>query len=148
MSSVLSGLYTTSSTASSPGIFATSRLHTPTLGYIPAGVVLMTICAAGNGFFIGELAFGGVRRPADGEHLGRALVAGDGAGGVVGAAGAEDEDGPARKIDAVGVAQVGKAHIIGVIAVEQAVFVHHRVHRPDGLGPRVDVGAVFHHQLL
>ena len=28
-----------------PGIFATSRLHTPTLGYIPAGVVLMTICA-------------------------------------------------------------------------------------------------------
>ena len=45
MSSVLSGLYTTSSTASSPGIFATSRLHTPTLGYIPAGVVLMTICA-------------------------------------------------------------------------------------------------------
>ena len=48
MSSVLSGLYTTSSTASSPGIFATSRLHTPTLGYIPAGVVLMTICAPLN----------------------------------------------------------------------------------------------------
>ena len=33
---------------SSPGIFATSRLHTPTLGYIPAGVVLMTICAPLN----------------------------------------------------------------------------------------------------
>lgn len=53
MSSVLSGLYTTSSTASSPGIFATSRLHTPTLGYIPAGVVLMTIdLVAGGGQFV------------------------------------------------------------------------------------------------
>ena len=106
------------------------------------------LCAAGNGLFIGELAFGGVGRPADGEHPGRALVAGDGAGGVVGAAGAEDEDGPARKIDAVGVAQVGKAEMIGVVAVEQAVLVDHGVHRADGLGTGVDVGAVFHHQRL
>ena len=106
------------------------------------------LCAAEHSLFIGELAFGGVRRPADGEHSGRTLVAGDGAGGVVGAAGAEDEDGFARKIDAVGVAQVGKAEIIGVVAVEQAVLVDHSVHRADGLGPGVDVGAVFHHQRL
>ena len=45
MSSVLSGLYTTSTTASRPGMAATSRLHTPTFGYMPAGVVLITICA-------------------------------------------------------------------------------------------------------
>ena len=45
ISSVLLGLYTTSTTASSPGMAATSRLHTPTLGYIPAGVVLNTTCA-------------------------------------------------------------------------------------------------------
>ena len=40
-----------------------------------------------------------------------------------------DEDGPARKIDAVGVAQVGKAEMIGVVAVEQAVLVDHGVHQ-------------------
>ena len=85
---------------------------------------------------------------ADGEHLCRALVPGHSAGGVVGAAGAQNNHRFACKAHAVGIAQVGKAHIIGVIAVEQAVFVHHRVHRPDGLGPRVDVGAVFHHQFL
>ncbi len=54
----------------------------------------------------------------------------------------------AREIDAMGRAQVGKAQVIGVIAVEQAVLVDHGVHRSDGLGTGVDVGAVFHHQPL
>ena len=104
--------------------------------------------SAGNGLGIAQFALFRVRMAADGEHLCRALVPGHSAGGVVGAAGAQNDHGLACKIHAVGVAQVGKAHIIGVIAVEQAVFVHHRVHCSDGLGPRVDVGAVFHHQLF
>ena len=64
------------------------------------------------------------------------------------AAGAEDEDGPAREIDAVGVTQMGKTEIVGVVAVEQAVLVDDGVHRADGLSPGVDVGAVLHHQPL
>ena len=63
-------------------------------------------------------------------------------------AGAQDEHGLARKFHAVGFAQVGKAQIIGVVAVEQAVFIYHRVHRADGAGAGVDEGAVLHHQLF
>ncbi len=72
---------------------ATSRLQTPTFGYMPAGCgVDHDLRPAVDSLLIGELAFGGVGLPADSQDLGRALVAGDGAGGVVGAAGAEDED--------------------------------------------------------
>ena len=85
---------------------------------------------------------------ADGQHLCRALVPGHCAGGVVGTAGAQNEHGLACKAHAVGVAQVGKAHVISIVSIEQAVFVHHCVHRSDGLGPRVDVGTGFHHQLF
>ena len=66
----------------------------------------------------------------------------------MGAAGAQDEYRLARKFHAVGFAQVGKAQIIGVVAVEQAVFIYHRVHRADGAGAGVDEGAVLHHQLF
>ena len=48
----------------------------------------------------------------------------------------------------MGRAQVGKAQVIGVIAVEQAVVIDDGVHGPDGLGPGVDEGAVFHDQPL
>ncbi len=91
-----------------------------------------------DSFLVAQFALFGVGLPPYGEHLCRALVPGHRAGGVVGAAGAQDEHRVARKLHAVGFAQVGKAQIIGVIAVEQAVFIDHRVHRPDGLGPRVD----------
>ena len=52
--------------------------------------------------------------PADGQHSGRALIFCHGARGVVGAAGAQNKDGPARELHAVGIGQVGKAEIIGV----------------------------------
>ena len=66
----------------------------------------------------------------------------------MGAAGAQNEHRAPCEIHPVGLAQVGKAGVIGVVAVEQAVFVHDGVHGPDGLGPGVDVGAVFHDQLF
>ena len=66
----------------------------------------------------------------------------------MGAAGAQDQDRAACEIDAMGRAQVGKAQVIGVIAVEQAVVIDDGVHGPDGLGPGVDEGAVFHDQPL
>ena len=101
-----------------------------------------------DSFLVGELTLGGVGLPADGQDLGRAFVPGHRAGGVVGAAGAQDQDRAAREIDAMGRAQVGKAQVIGVIAVEQAVVIDDGVHGPDGLGPGVDEGAVFHDQPL
>ena len=132
-----------------PGHSGNVQTAHPYVGVHPGGGgVDDDLCAAGHSFLIGELALGGVGRPADGQHLRRALVPGDGTGGVVGAAGAEDEDGPAREIDAVGVTQMGKTEIVGVVAVEQAVLVDDGVHRADGLGPGVDVGAVLHHQPL
>ena len=106
------------------------------------------LCTAAHGFRIAQLARFRVRMAADREHLCGTLVPRHGAGGVVGAAGAKDEHRPACKVHAVGVAQVGKAEVIGVVPVQQAVLVHHGVHGPDGLGPGVDVGAVFHDQFL
>ena len=101
-----------------------------------------------HGFGVAQLALFRVGGAADRQHLGSALVQRHRAGGVVGAAGAQDEHGLARKLHAVGFAQVGKAQIIGVVAVEQAVFIDHRVHRADGAGAGVDEGAVLHHQLF
>ena len=62
-----------------------------------------------DGFRIGKLALFGVRMPTDGQHSGRALIFCHSARGVVGAAGAQNENGPARELHAVGIGQVGKA---------------------------------------
>src|SRR5699024_7621871 len=102
----------------------------------------------GGGFLVGELAFGAVGPAAGRQDAGGAGVPRDGGGGVVGAAGAQDQDGPAGEVHPVPPAEPGKAHIVGVVAVQPAVPVDHRVHRADGGGPGVDIVAVFHHQPL
>ena len=67
---------------------------------------------------------------------------------AAGAAGAQNQHAFALEIHPVLVGQIQKAVVIGVVTVENAVPVHHRVHRADGFGPRLQPGAVGDDQLL
>ena len=62
--------------------------------------------------YVAQLALFRVGGTADRQHLGSTFIQRHRAGGVVGAAGAQDEHRLARKLHAVGFAQVGKAQIV------------------------------------
>ena len=66
----------------------------------------------------------------------------------MGAAGAENQYGLARKVHAVGTGQVGKPGIVGVITVQPAIPVDDGIHRADGRRFGVDHIAVGDDQLL
>ena len=68
--------------------------------------------------------------------------------GGVGAAGAEDQHGFVGKIHAMHLGQIGKAQVIGVVAIELAIPVDDGVDGPDGLGLGVQHIAVGDDQLF
>ena len=102
--------------------------------------------AARSGLFIGQCAV--LAGAAGGQNFFGTPVAAYGAYRRMGAACAQNQHGLARKVDAMRLGQVGKARIVGIVAVQLPAAVHHRVDRPDGLGAGVDLVAAGDDHLL
>ena len=100
----------------------------------------------GGGLRVGERAV--FAAAAGGENVRRAAIGTHGGHRVVGAAAAQNQHSAAPEPDAVVGRQIGKARVVGVVAVELTSPVHHRVHRADFFRQWVHRVAVGNDQLL